>query len=154
MPDRGHAAHNSGAHQHQHKRAVRGLKHTHHALVAGKQARHTPGGGRINRKKLAGHINHATQTALHRHVDAVVVLGTQVKRGKTAAVKAGGQRGIAPDQRGAGIAVAFGLKNLITHHRSKLADGTIHRTHQVSRGQRAGIASERAGEKVVERGVA
>ena len=73
VPDGGHAADDGGTDQHQHKGAKFALEHADHALVAGEQAGHAPGGGGIDRKQLAGHVNHAQQPPGAGHVDAVVV---------------------------------------------------------------------------------
>ena len=73
MPHRGHAAHNGGAHQDQHHRALLGCKLAHHAFVACKQAGHAARGGGVHRKQIAWHVNHAQQFASNGHVNAVVV---------------------------------------------------------------------------------
>ena len=131
---------------------MRGVKHTHHPLVAGKQAGHTTRRGGVHRKQLARHMQHAAQRARTRHVNAVVIARAQVNGGEMAVGKLRGQLGVAAHQRLRAVVVAFGLKNLVALYRAKLADGAVHRTHPRRVGQRAGAGLERAGEKLVESG--
>ena len=143
MPGRGHAAHDGGTDEHQHVLLRRlpcrsgHVKHTHHAFVAGKQTGHATGCGGVDREQIAGHMNHAAQAAAAGHVDAVVVLGTEVDGGELAILELGGQRGIATHQRLRAVAVAFGLKHLVTRNATELADRTIHRAHKRGIGQGA-----------------
>lgn len=73
VPDRGHAADDGGADQHQHEGAELAIEHADHALVAGEQAWHAPGGGGVDGEQFARHVDHAQQPSGAGHVDAVVV---------------------------------------------------------------------------------
>ena len=86
-------------------------------------------------------------------MDAVVILGAEVDRGKVAVLKLRRQRRIAADQCCRGIAVALGLENLVFVNRAELADRPINRADQRRLRQRPGAGLEGAGEKVVERQV-
>ena len=73
---------------------MRGVEHTNHTFIARKQAGHTTGRGRVHRKQVTGHINHATQLSIAWHVDTVVVARAQVNGGKRAIVELRCQRRI------------------------------------------------------------
>ena len=154
MPHRGHAADNGGPNQHHGKRAQLAVKYTDHALVAGKQARHTARGGGVHRKQVTGHIHHAFQLPGAGHVNAVVITRAQIQRGKLAVLELGRQGRIAAQQGLCAVAVALGLKHAIAGNRSALADGAVHRADQRRRRQGAGVGPQRAGEKGVEAEVA
>ena len=124
-----------------------------HPLVARKQARHAARRGRVDREQITRHIDHALQPSVARHVDPVVVARAEVDRGKAAALELRRSFLVAPQQCGAGVAVAFGLEDVVTINRPELADGAIHRADKVGRCQRAGIGAQGAGEKSVEAGV-
>ena len=154
VPHRGHAAHNGGAHQAQHKGTVGRVKHAHHPLVAGKQARHATGRGWVDGEQIAGHINHAPQHATAGHVDAVVILGAEVQRGEVTVLELRRQRGIATHQRSRRIGVALGLKDLVFLDTAELADRAVHRAHPIGLRQRTDPRFQGAREEIVERGVA
>lgn len=65
------------------------------------------------------------RSAVHRHMDAVVVLGAEVNGGKFTILKLRRQGSIAPDQCSSGVGMAFGLKNLVLGNAAQL-DGTVH----------------------------
>nr|GEU28208.1 urease accessory protein G [Tanacetum cinerariifolium] len=154
VPHGGHAAHDGGAHQGHHERAVGRLEHAHHALVAGEQARNAARRGGIDREQLARHVNHARELAVARHVDAVVVARAQVQVGKAAVLEAGSQRRIAAHQRRGAEPVALGLENLVVFDGAELADAAVDRADDIGVGQRPGVRAQRAREKFVEAGVA
>ena len=55
----------------------------------------------------------------------MVVAGAEVERGKFAVLKLRRQRCIATYQSACAVAVALGLKHLITRNRAALADGPV-----------------------------
>ena len=156
VPGGGHAADDGGPDQHHHKRSTGAVKKTHHPFVARKQAGHTARGGGVDREQIPRHINHAFERARTRHVDAVVVAWAQVDGGECAVLEFGGQCGVATHQRGGGVVVAFGLEDLVSCRPgdgAELADGPVHRAHQIGQRQRAHTGLQGAGEKFVEAGV-
>ncbi|MNK97623.1 hypothetical protein D3C87_1179670 [compost metagenome] len=150
MPDGGHAADDGGADQGHDEGAVGRVEHADDALVAGEQTGNAARRRRVDGKQFTGHIDHARQTAVARHVDAVVVARAQVQIGETAVFELGRQGRIAADQgRGAEV-VALGLEDLILVDDAELADAAIDGADVVGLGQRTGTGAQRACEKVVE----
>ena len=153
MPDRGHAAHDGGADQHLHKRAMRGVEHADHALIARKQTGHHARRRRVHGKQHARHVDHAAQPGIAGHVDAVVVARAEVDGGEMPVLKLRRQVGVTAQQRTRAVAVRLGLENLVTLDRAQLADRAVDRAHVIGLGQRPNAGLERAGEEIVEAGV-
>ena len=132
VPHRGHAADDGGAHQHQHEgRAVGGLEHADHALVAREQPRHAARRGRVHREQLARHVDHAQQPPGAGHVDAVVVLGLRYSVAKWPPWKCAASAASPPTSAVARVVVALGLEDALAVDGAELADRAVHRAHQV-----------------------
>ncbi|MOA18446.1 hypothetical protein D3C78_1387640 [compost metagenome] len=131
-----------------------GIEHAHHALVAGEQAGYAARGGRVDREQRAGHVDHALQRAVARHVDAVVVARAEVDGGELAVLELGRQGRISADQRARRIMVALGLENLVAGDGAELAHGAVHGAIQRGQGLRAHASAQTAREKSVESVVA
>jgi hypothetical protein len=115
---------------------MRGVEHADDALVAGEQPRHATRRGRVDRKQVARHVDHALELAIAGHVDAVVVLRAQVDGGEVAVLERRRQRRVAAHQRAGAVVVALGLEDLVSFDRAELADRAVHRADPVGGGQR------------------
>ncbi len=153
VPGGGHTAYDGGADQYQHHGAVWRVEQTNHPLIACKETWHASGRGGVDREQIAGHINHAAKRAIARHVDAMVVAWTQVKRGEVAVLKQRCHTRVTTDECGAAVAVALGLKNLVVLNTTELTDASIDRADPSGLGYRPRTGFEGAGEEVVEAGV-
>ena len=99
---------------------------------------------------MAWHMDHADQTPVTGHVDAMVVLRTQVQTCKFAIVKLGSESGVTTMQRLGTVVVAFGLEQFPALDGAALDDGAVHRTDKVSLCERAHTLSQRSREEVIE----
>ncbi len=140
------------AYQHHGHRTALGVEQADHPLVAGEQLGNVFRGGLVHREQPAGNVDHLAQGAGQRHVHAVVVPGGQVDGGEVAAHEGRGQFGVAAEQFGQAVAVAFGLEDPPVLDRAELADRAIGRAeHRAGLlGQRAGAILQGAGEEGIE----
>jgi hypothetical protein len=150
VPDSGHAADDGRPDEDQNEAAELGFENAEHAFVAREQPGNAARGGRIDRKQLAGNMDHAHQPPVDGHVDTVIVAWAEVERRKGAIGEAGRQLGVATEQRRRRVLVALGLKDLLTFDTPELADGAVDRAQEVRIGQRPGIGAQRARKEVVE----